>query len=147
VEQGATFDSAYHFRPEFSPWRIAHNRYFTPVIDVSLPPPALTIDTPRYLPYLSNLFQSMGGRIVQQQIQHISQLQPPIVPQPPVSVIIVCAGIGARYLGGVEDKDVYPIRGQTVLVRAPHITFGRTLSSKNGTWTCELPGFCGTRLN
>jgi glycine/D-amino acid oxidase-like deaminating enzyme len=135
VEQGATFDSALHFDRVFT-WRAKHIVLTRGSI---YPSPALTIDTPRYLPYLSNLFQSMGGRIVQQQIQHISQLQPPIVPQP-VSVIIVCAGIGARYLGGVEDKDVYPIRGQTVLVRAPHITFGRTMSSKNGTWTCECHG-------
>jgi len=42
-------------------------------------------------------------------------------------------------LGGVEDKDVYPIRGQTVLLRAPWIKFGRAISSKTGLWTYIIP--------
>lgn len=33
------------------------------------------------------------------------------------NVIINCTGLNARTLGGVEDKDMIPIRGQTVLVR------------------------------
>jgi len=32
-------------------------------------------------------------------------------------VVINCTGLSAATLGGVEDKDVYPARGQTVLVR------------------------------
>lgn len=35
--------------------------------------------------------------------------------------IIVCTGLGSRFLGGVEDKDVYPIRGQTVIIHAPWV--------------------------
>ncbi|KAI8084072.1 uncharacterized protein B0P05DRAFT_578524 [Gilbertella persicaria] len=30
-------------------------------------------------------------------------------------------GLGARFLGGVQDKNVFPTRGQTVIVRASHI--------------------------
>jgi D-amino-acid oxidase len=37
---------------------------------------------------------------------------------------VVCVGLGARLLGGVDDRDVYPIRGQVVLIRAPWIKFG-----------------------
>lgn len=40
--------------------------------------------------------------------------------------VIVCVGLGARSLGGVEDKDIYPVRGQTVLLRAPWVRFGIT---------------------
>lgn len=36
-------------------------------------------------------------------------------------VIINCTGLGSRYLTDVEDKTLYPVRGQTVLVHAPHI--------------------------
>ena len=32
-------------------------------------------------------------------------------------VIINCTGLSARFLGGVEDVDMIPARGQTVLVR------------------------------
>jgi hypothetical protein len=54
--------------------------------------------------------------------------------------VVVCVGLGARFLGGVEDKDVYPIRGQTVLLRAPWIRFGRSVSnSKEGISTYIIP--------
>lgn len=38
--------------------------------------------------------------------------------------MIVCTGLSSRFLGGVEDMSVYPIRGQTVIVRAPWVRFG-----------------------
>ena len=57
-----------------------------------------------------------------------------------VDAIIACPGLGARTLGGVEDKDVFPVRGQVVLVRAPWIKFGRTASHlRDGRWTYVIP--------
>jgi glycine/D-amino acid oxidase-like deaminating enzyme len=56
-----------------------------------------------------------------------------------IDAILVCAGLGARSLGGVEDKDMYPIRGQTVLIRAPWVKFGSTQSNINGTWSYIMP--------
>lgn len=53
--------------------------------------------------------------------------------------VVVCAGLGARMLGGVEDKNMYPIRGQTVLLRAPWIRYGRTMVEKNGLRTYTIP--------
>jgi D-amino-acid oxidase len=48
--------------------------------------------------------------------------------------VIVCTGIGAITLGDVEDKTVFPIRGQIVKVRAPWIRTGwtRQVGSLNG---------------
>jgi glycine/D-amino acid oxidase-like deaminating enzyme len=43
--------------------------------------------------------------------------------------VIVCVGLGARFLGGVEDKTVYPVRGQTIIVRAPWVRLGKTETS------------------
>ena len=40
--------------------------------------------------------------------------------------VIVAVGLGARFLGGVEDKGMYPIRGQTILIRAPWVRFGKS---------------------
>lgn len=34
----------------------------------------------------------------------------------PPAAIVVCVGIGARTLGGVEDGAVYPVRGQCVKI-------------------------------
>lgn len=35
--------------------------------------------------------------------------------------VINCTGLGARFLGGVSDEAVFPTRGQTIVVKAPHI--------------------------
>jgi len=106
----------------------------------------LTIDSPVYLNYLLSRFLAAGGSIVRGAVQHIAQVveggtgifSGRKVISPPAAVI-VCVGLGARTLGGVEDKDMYPIRGQTVLLRAPWIKFGRAISSKGGLWTYIIP--------
>ena len=46
--------------------------------------------------------------------------------------VIVAVGLGARFLGGVEDKAMYPVSGQTVLVRAPWVKFGITEITESG---------------
>ncbi|KAF8636353.1 hypothetical protein AX16_011004 [Volvariella volvacea WC 439] len=113
----------------------------------------ITIDTPIYLNYLLSRFLASGGSIIRGSVQHISQVVEGGVRtfsggkpfngsgvnanQP--DAIVNCTGIGARLLGGVEDKDVYPLRGQVVLLRAPWVRFGRTISSKEGLWTYVIP--------
>ncbi|EJD46855.1 D-amino-acid oxidase [Auricularia subglabra TFB-10046 SS5] len=99
----------------------------------------VTIDIPKYLPYLLARFLGRGGQVIRARVQHIDQvLQGAFGPTP--EAIFICAGLGARFLGGVEDKDVFPIRGQVVLIRAPWIKFGRTLSSAvSGLWTYIIP--------
>jgi len=92
---------------------------------------ALSIDPPVYLLYLLSRFLAKGGNIIRSSLQHISQvLEGALTPFKP-DALVVCAGIGARFLGGVEDKDVFPIRGQTVLIRAPWVKFGRTMNGKD----------------
>lgn len=57
-----------------------------------------------------------------------------------VDALVICPGLGARTLGGVEDQDVYPVRGQVVMIRAPWIKSGRTASHlANGLWTYIIP--------
>ncbi|KAG6808550.1 hypothetical protein H0H92_003760 [Tricholoma furcatifolium] len=106
----------------------------------------LTWDTPVYLEYIMSRFLDNGGKVIRGTVQHIDQLveggEYAVTgvgsPAPP-DAIVVCVGLAARSLGGVEDHDVYPIRGQTVLVRAPWVRFGRTMSSLDGTWTYVIP--------
>lgn len=40
---------------------------------------------------------------------------------PDTSIIVNATGLGARHLKGVEDAAVYPVRGQTILARAPKV--------------------------
>ncbi|KAG9218144.1 hypothetical protein CCMSSC00406_0008083 [Pleurotus cornucopiae] len=143
----------YDERPEPSP--LDHMPDFRYLPKDSLVPDAiggvafntLTIDTPRYLNYLFAQFLSAGGLIDRASIQHLIQIleggakvfsTPKDAPKIEVDAIIVCAGLGARTLGGVDDKTVHPIRGQTILIRAPWIRFGRTLS-KEDVWTYVIP--------
>ncbi|EEB97841.1 hypothetical protein MPER_02753, partial [Moniliophthora perniciosa FA553] len=67
------------------------------------------------------------GIIVRGTVSHIAQVIEGGIgvfshstPLPP-DAIVVCAGLGTRFLGGIEDKAMYPIRGQTVLLRAPWV--------------------------
>ncbi|QRW10503.1 FAD-dependent oxidoreductase [Ceratobasidium sp. AG-Ba] len=95
----------------------------------------ITIDTAVYLPYLFTSFLGKGGRVVRARVGHISQVAlGSYTPKP--DLIVVCAGIGARSLGGIEDKDVFPIRGQIALIRAPWIKFG--ISEKTPERFCYI---------
>jgi len=112
----------------------------------------LNINTPAYLPYLLARFLSRGGRIVRASVQHIAQVLEGGVEAftggkskaRPVDALIICVGLGARTLGGVEDKDMYPVRGQTVLLRAPWVEGGRSLVIESGAKTYIVPRRGGT---
>jgi glycine/D-amino acid oxidase-like deaminating enzyme len=96
---------------------------------------------------LFDTFKAKGGKYIKTPVQHISQLVDGGFGAPTPDAVVICAGIGARTLGGVEDTDVYPIRGQTVLLRAPWIKFGRTCSSSDGLWTYIIPRRSGDVCN
>ena len=110
----------------------------------------ITIDTPKYLLYLASRFTGSGGRLLRGSIQHIQQVvdcgenlfSKEITPTPP-DAVVVCTGLGSRFLGGVEDKDVYPIRGQTVLIKAPWIKFGLARLEADETLTYIIPRSSG----
>jgi len=99
----------------------------------------ITIDTAAYLPFLLARFLSRGGRVRRTYVQHIDQVLLGSWGTPIPDALVVCPGLGARFLGGVEDKNVYPIRGQTVLVRAPWVKHCRGMLEKNGDITYIIP--------
>ncbi|KAF9011813.1 hypothetical protein BDQ17DRAFT_1344887 [Cyathus striatus] len=74
-------------------------------------------DTPVFLPYLLSCSQAV---------------------QP--DAVINCLGLGARFLGGIEDKNAYPVRGQAVMIRAPWVNRCLSLSGgEGGVWTYVIP--------
>jgi len=98
------------------------------------------IDTHVYLAYLLRRFERVGGKVHRVVIQHIDQvLAGSFTGSVKPDALIVCAGVGARTLGGVEDKDVYPIRGQTVLLKAPWVNVGLSRQESDGRWTYVMP--------
>jgi hypothetical protein len=108
----------------------------------------VTIDVPIYLNYLLMRFCAKGGRVLRGSIQHINQLleggtrlfSGGGIQDPLPEAVLVCIGLGARFLGGVEDKKMYPVRGQTVIIRAPWVRFGRTeYLDESGACTYIIP--------
>ena len=108
----------------------------------------MTIDVPKYLNYLLTRFLEKGGTLIRGSVQHIDQiLEAGSAPfKDDVSTegsagpdaVVVCVGLGARFLGGVEDKTVYPSRGQTVILHAPWVRSGCTFEG-TGAWTYIIP--------
>jgi len=103
----------------------------------------VTIDTPAYMPYLFSIFKSKGGNAIRASVSSLADLIQ-LVPERPTA-IVTSPGLGAATIDGINDPDVYPIRGQTVLVRTPWVRFGRTFSEKgeDGQWTYIIPRRCG----
>lgn len=109
----------------------------------------LTIDTPKYLNHLLSKFLSKGGAIVRSKVQHINQVAEggagvftlgSTQNIPKVDAIVACPGIGARFLGGIEDKDVFPSRGQVVILRAPWVKSGWDATHLgDNIWTYIIP--------
>ncbi|KAH9835408.1 D-amino-acid oxidase [Rhodofomes roseus] len=99
-----------------------------------------TVDPPLYLNYLLSRFLARGGTVVRGKVQHVSQVLEGGIDvfnrgrasTTPVDALIVCAGLGARTLGGVEDEAVYPNRGQVILLKAPWITEACRISDSTG---------------
>ncbi|MGW3974887.1 FAD-dependent oxidoreductase [Streptomyces ardesiacus] len=71
------------------------------------------IDMPTYLDYLLRRFRDAGGVVEQRRLTSFTDTDP-------ASVIVNCAGLGARDL--VPDADLRPIRGQHVVVTNPGLT-------------------------
>ena len=75
----------------------------------------VSINTQIYLPYLQSQLLLMGAIFVRRHLSHVREAFTATTPPP--SAVINATGILASKLGGVEDKAVYPTRGQTILVR------------------------------
>ncbi|CAG8562508.1 7299_t:CDS:10 [Ambispora gerdemannii] len=76
----------------------------------------VSLNVPKYLRWLLNQFKNSGGQTINKRLAHIKEAF-----GPDVDVVVNCSGVSARTLGGVEDEAVYPTRGQTVVVWAPHV--------------------------
>lgn len=72
---------------------------------------APVIDTRRYLPWLMDLVESQGCRIVRRTVQHLDEVFER------ADTVIHCAGLGARELA--HDPEVHPIRGQLLHIANP----------------------------
>ncbi|KAJ7270844.1 hypothetical protein C8J57DRAFT_1319890 [Mycena rebaudengoi] len=127
-------------------YKVLPSSTLPPGIEEGISFTTVTIDCPVYLNYLLSRFLARGGSIVRGAAQHISEVieggagifsTRKNVSAP--AAVVVCVGLGARTLGGVEDEDVHPIRGQTVVLRAPWIRTGRGITAKDAPTTYIIP--------
>ncbi|KAL8803882.1 MAG: hypothetical protein Q9200_006044 [Gallowayella weberi] len=75
------------------------------------------INTAIYLPWLASQCLLKGVVFKRANLNHISDAANIHHSGKKADVIVNCTGLSARKLGGVEDQNMMPIRGQTVLVR------------------------------
>jgi D-amino-acid oxidase len=73
---------------------------------------AYTLDPTSYLRWLTDRIRQNGGNFKQQKISTFDELLP-------YDIIINCTGLGSRDL--LDDKRIYPLRGQVVKAKAPWV--------------------------
>ncbi|KAI8186378.1 putative phosphoglycerate mutase [Colletotrichum sp. SAR 10_65] len=78
-------------------------------------PSTFVINSQIYLQWLLEQCRQGGVSLLRRQITHIKEARI----SADVVAVFNCTGLGSYHLGGVEDKAMYPTRGQTVLVEQP----------------------------
>lgn len=74
---------------------------------------AWVFNPPKFTQSIMKYVLDKGVSLEVKRLNHIKEINTPI--------IFNCSGNGAKKLGGVEDSTCYPVRGQVVVIRAPHI--------------------------
>jgi len=102
----------------------------------------VTINIPKYLKYLEAKVLELKGQIYRHFVAHVHD---PFM-DTSVDAVVNCTGYSAKFLGGVQDLLVYPIRGHTVLVQlAADVTLDKTIKAmNNGVARYVIPRGDGT---
>jgi len=87
---------------------------------------SLTMDTPVYLRKLVSRFEGLGGTIHRATVDSLAATLQFVPRQEDTIAIINCTGLGSLKLADVLDTNMYPIRGQVIVINAPWIKEGRT---------------------
>lgn len=78
---------------------------------------SVCINTALYLPWLASQCLSHGARIERGIVKHVAKAADLHHSGKRADVVVNCTGLSAGKLGGVEDKNIVPARGQIVVVR------------------------------
>ncbi|KAI7899611.1 uncharacterized protein BX663DRAFT_520711 [Cokeromyces recurvatus] len=101
---------------------------------------SFTANVPKYLKWLVKTLKGLGGRIERKAFNSIQEV---IEEYKEFDIIINCTGLGSYHLKDVRDHTMFPIRGQTVLVRAPHVKTQYYIDGYD-RWTYIIPRNDGT---
>lgn len=100
-----------------------------------------SFDVPVYLRWLLDQFKARGGRIFYGRLGHLkdglrlirSGSETTAASTEIPALVVNCLGLGSRYIKGVEDRRVYPVRGQTLLVKLPTPSTGSITTNQADT--------------
>lgn len=94
---------------------------------------SVCINTALYLPYLTSQCLANGVHVRRGIAKHISDATSLHHTGQPAELVVNCTGLSSLFLGGVEDKNLYPARGQIVLVRNDPGFMGSTSGTDDGS--------------
>ena len=98
-----------------------------PGVDFGTAFTSVCINTAIYLPYLVGECLKAGVTFKRAIFGHICEAADVHQSGKKADLIVNCTGLSALRLGGVEDRKMTPVRGQTVLVRSePNIGGGNS---------------------
>ncbi|KAL1954375.1 hypothetical protein VTO42DRAFT_1241 [Malbranchea cinnamomea] len=100
--------------PDF---RVVPRDQLAPGIDNATQWTSVCINTGIYLPWLVSQCRKNGVVFKRAVFKHIADAANAHHSGQKADVVVNCTGLSSRYLGGVEDKKLYPARGQIVIVR------------------------------
>ncbi|KZT18191.1 nucleotide-binding domain-containing protein [Neolentinus lepideus HHB14362 ss-1] len=104
------------FMPDY---RIMHPSELPPASNakIGISYTSLVLTPPTYLSYLAALLRaSPNVAFLRKTVAHLAELLP-LAPD----VIVNATGVGAAHISPVNDPDVEPVRGQTILIRQPEV--------------------------
>ena len=98
----------------------------------------MCINTAIYLPWLLSQCLNAGVVFKRDIFAHISEAANVHDSGQKAELIVNCTGLSAAKLGGVQDKNMVPVRGQTVLVRNDPGTMIHTEPFGDGDELCYV---------
>ena len=93
---------------------------------------AVSVNAPKYLLYLQEKVLALGAIINHGTVPSLKALAQIPHGSSKADVIVNCSGLGSRQLGGVLDHQMFPTRGQIVIVKVED-----ALWSQAKQFTCE----------
>jgi hypothetical protein len=97
-------------------FRVIPSKELPPEFDSSTAFTSVCINTPMYLSWLVGQIIKNGGIMKRGIVKHVNEAANLHHSGKRAQVVINCTGLSSLTLGGVEDKNMYPARGQIVVV-------------------------------
>jgi len=101
---------------------------------------SLSINPVMYLWYLQSQLLALRTTFIRRRLSHIAEAF--TLMSPPADAVVNATGLLALKLGGVEDLNLYPTRGQTILVTnecSRMYSRSKSLEEEGENWMYIIP--------